>query len=188
MDLASLSPTELGELPEELASAITAEAERDAERTVFFLDYLYAEFARRHPENGPPESYRRPLPATTLFELGSALRILRWEKAGLVRPHMALPEAMKILSDVLRAVDGRVSTLWTDQVLSIFAEHFSWIAAEQAKADLLIECASEDALAEQLAKFLWTNRHLANHQNNEQEHYSTRKSSPLPPSRKQRSK
>lgn len=185
MAASMLSHGNFGAVPEELRAAVVYEAKRDAELTARFLNCLFSEFERRFPESGPAGSYRGLFGSDQLLALGAALRVLRWEQSGLLRPFMGLPSAKEAVAESLQST--RFAKL-ADQVVSIFTEHFSWLAAEECGVDLLVEIADEDALAQKLAEFIWANRGSLRNQCNEQKSNETRKSSTLSPSRKRRKK
>lgn len=167
MDLANVR-TDLADVPEDLLSAVVAEAERDAEQVAIFLDRLFLEWSLVHPKHGPASSYRGRFSAEALLELGAALRILRWEHSRLVRDWMELPSSLQALSSVLKTPGRRSSeTPWTNRVVQIFVDHFAWRAAEEHRADLLIESADEDWLADRIAAFLWENRSTRSNTNHD---------------------
>ena len=81
----------LDDLPRDLINAVTRDAEADADRVGAFLDALGLR---------PPPGQVLPLSAAFLLDLGAALRLFRWEQAGL-QPHevAGLPSACSSRTD-----------------------------------------------------------------------------------------
>jgi hypothetical protein len=107
------------------------------------------------------------LPAGYLLDLGAALRLLAWERAGLDPAAVAgLPPAWQALRTVcLAAAADRNGTPPAEppgtlarRVLAAFVEYFAWCGRAELAADVALSAADEDELLEGLADFLWANR------------------------------
>jgi hypothetical protein len=140
-------------LPADLLQAAVLEAERDAHRVGRLLTH------------GRPKS-QMALPAWFLCGLGTALRLLEWEGAG-IDAHLraGLPSARQALQDLsrmarreaqpdvverIRALPGRVTAL--------FIERFAWSGRQQLDADVVLDAADETIVLDALADFLWDHR------------------------------
>ena len=148
-------------LPEELLTATVQEAEEDAVRVAQFLQVFCERIDRDHPGCGLRENWRRLFSPHFLLELGGALRLLAWEEAGNVQRHMNLPAAQPKLREVLLAAGNRSGEPALSRlVVQTFAEHFAWNARSDLGAPISLGPIDEEVLAESLAQFLWTHRHV----------------------------
>jgi hypothetical protein len=144
--------------PSTLIQAVTRDAERDADNVGVFLDHLGLR---------PPPGQLLPLPAAFLLDLGTALRLLLWERAGLHLHEVAgLPPARQALHDVLRslrlyatgALPLDAPATLAPRVLAAFVDHFAWHGRAELDADMLLSATEEDAVLDALADFLWAQR------------------------------
>ena len=105
-------------------------------------------------------------PITDLVsDVGAALRIAQWERAGL-RPF--LPSELPAAADAFRSIQhGRQDSEThqpadlADVQLSVWLEHFAWHAGEILGSEVVqYGCPIEsEALIDRLAEFLWAHRH-----------------------------
>jgi hypothetical protein len=146
-------PHNIAGLPDELVTAVAADAARNAAHIGLFLKTLCRKL---------PSCWPMPFPAGFLADLGAAVRLMIWEKSGL-RVHLdaGLPPAEKALRDVMLSLPCRQSKPWPPpadslamQVFDLSIERFAWSAHVELDADVAVEEADEDAILEVLAKFL----------------------------------
>src|SRR4051812_5772611 len=108
--------------PAELIDGVAAEAAEDADRVALFLRYLGLV--------PTPEAPVR-LDADFLLELGAALRLLKWEGAGLtIHREAGLPAARHALERTFLTVtkEGTIpeGSQLSRSVLKLFVERFAW--------------------------------------------------------------
>jgi hypothetical protein len=103
------------------------------------------------------------VPAAFLLELAAFLQIGEWERQGLTAYlNTELPSYCET-ADYLAArtkfgaseFQGPSATRISDFVNTIWIEHFAWEGPSLMKADIVFGDCDDDALAEQLALFLW---------------------------------
>jgi hypothetical protein len=151
----------LSHLPPQLVEACRQEAERDAIRVAAFLDGFLAHLA---PVVRPDLQF----PAWFLVALGSGLRLWYWEDHGImVHLDEGLPGGRDVVRDAFLGLNQpdperttRVVTLACD-VMTVFANHFAWLARAEMGADFLLGPADEDAFIDALAEFVWKHRSRA---------------------------
>ena len=144
--------------PPELISRVVEQAVGDADLTARILTRVGL---------GPPPGEVRRLPATFLFELGAACRLLAWEVAGLTLHREAgLPSAR----DALRAAFREAAALAANPsapdpgpslspaVLALAIDRLAWAGPAYLRAEILLDTPDEDALVEAMARFLWDRR------------------------------
>ena len=104
--------------------------------------------------------------ADALCDFGAVLRLADWERAGF-RSHLPsdLPTAAEALTELRKSRNGtgdhRPGQLSARQ-LDVWLTHFAWSAPETIGKDVLVDLPSlnhHELLAE-LARFLWSHRHL----------------------------
>lgn len=98
--------------------------------------------------------------------LAAVLQIAAWEKAGLVgQLCLSLPLADLAYIDLLKRLrdpsgdDGKASILMRD-VSVAWLRHFAWQAPAILGVDVVVDGRPSDFDLEELADFLWKNRHL----------------------------
>ena len=149
-------------------------------RDAHFMADLTAAFLNAHgfhpSEPSPPEPL---LPAddplvrqaqTVLLNLAAAIRIARWEQAGLKELLPAeLPSATEAFRSVLPAEVGdengtgpTVTSALSRKVFRVSLERFSNAGLRTIGTDMLLptHAVSEDELLDALADLLWENRYL----------------------------
>ena len=103
--------------------------------------------------------------AELLSDVGAALRIAQWERAGL-RPY--LPAELPTAADAFRCIQRKRQDPGTHQPVdladvqfSVWLKHFVWHARETLGSEVVhFGCPVEsEALIDRLAEFLWTHRH-----------------------------
>jgi hypothetical protein len=159
--MAIANTPDLANVPGDLVRAVAYQAEQDANRVVLFLDTL---FGHSPGVNTEPV----PLPLALLLGLGAALRLLIWECNGTrgLLP-VDLPDAREAIQDLMVAAVDRCQPERLDSlayqlallVLRVWVDHFAWYGPDMMSADLVLGSAEEDALADELARFLWANRY-----------------------------
>lgn len=159
------SPSDyLSGLPFGLVEAQLIEVEQDAWRVGTFLNAYMDAILENAPENLKRADWRGVFSAKVLLELAAALRILDWEKAGLVRQDMELPNGDEAIRQVLlNAASDELQPDLSLRLVKIFAENFAWHAMRDLGAHVLLGRLSvdEDRLADCLAQLLLQNSHLA---------------------------
>lgn len=99
-----------------------------------------------------------------LLDLGSLLRVRDWERSGLTD---SLPDGLPT-SDEIRdrmrsafSADGYHGTDTSSQQLNAWLTHFAWSGPGELGGDAVLRGAltDSDEVIEQLAEFLWVNRH-----------------------------
>lgn len=145
----------------ELLDAIRIEAALDADRVVIFLDGYCNEIRKHHLSSPLSDGWRTSVSPCFLLELAAALKILTWEKLGLVHYlGMDLPPARERLLRLLQTVgqfDPEPSLF--RQRIKAFCDHFVWHAEQDIGASIALGAIKEDRLAECIAIFLWKHRH-----------------------------
>jgi len=148
-------PTEdpLASFPPEMIASVAEQAARDADLTAHFLQA--AGFAPR-----PGKALR--LPGSLLLGLGAAMRLLSWETQGLDLQGAGFPTAedviLQIFEDATRRPLDPTSPSLCRQVLRFGIERMAWAGPRELGAELLLEFPDEDALVEEMARFLWAHR------------------------------
>jgi hypothetical protein len=167
-DFAAANPDYLADEPDvadlvakepEKASFIIAEAERDADCVRAFLHRLVG----RTPEGGVLEEFHIPIKLwhEMLLNLAAAVRIYRWERAGLTfHRQEELPSALTAIAKALASYTRRDAfpEVWRKRVSSLSHSRFVWVARDLLNAVITIEDTNEDQLAEVLAQFAWAHR------------------------------
>jgi hypothetical protein len=109
----------------------------------------------------------RPLcaswPPGFLFGLALAMRVLVWEKRGILEYlKVKLPSSQEILFDVFRSVVNeeaadRIRALYP-QVLAVFLRHLAWSADPQFGPNVILGEIDEERFVDAVAKLLWVMR------------------------------
>jgi len=103
--------------------------------------------------------------AELVSDVGAALRIAQWERAGL-RPF--LPSELPAATDAIRSIQHERQDPETHQPadladvqLSVWLKHFAWHAGETLGSEVVqFGCPVEsEAIVDRLAEFLWSHRH-----------------------------
>jgi hypothetical protein len=150
--MATLTLPEIPGISGDMIDAVASQAESDAELVVAFLD-----------EIGLPASPDKPvgLPGAFLLDLGAALRMAEWERAGL-RAHLeaglapacqALDEASRLLRD---HTDHGPSL--AHRVMVVFVERFAWHGRSDWNAAVVLDSIVDDAALDAVAEFLYNHR------------------------------
>jgi len=154
----SIAPRAAESCPPDLIRFVAAEATRDAERVVVFLDAL----------DLVPAGGRLDLPERVFLDLGAALRLVAWEHAGItLHTDAGLPPARAALHAIIAGAAAWPRTEYRPipglarAASRLAAEAFAWTGRRDLNADILLEDPDDDAFVEALAHFLWTHRATA---------------------------
>jgi hypothetical protein len=143
----------VNDLPREAVAAAEANASRDADRVIQFLD---AFCAQRTPG--------KPLPITLgfLLHLAAALRLLAWEAQGFFFHRAAgLPEGQQALRHAFLTLtdsDGDPHDFCV-AVLRVTLERFAWNGPQDLDSEVVLDDLPDDAALDALAELLWATRH-----------------------------
>jgi hypothetical protein len=154
MVVAAFSPSP-ADWPAEMVAAVAREAAQDAQRVDWFLTAL---------GHGAVPQQPRFLPPRFLLALGTALRLLAWEKQGFFfHQDLGLPSAQQSIRDAFRTLtDPQIDP--TDvclTVLRLFVERFAWLAGQALQAPVAVDDLAEDQALDALAEYLWVHRPAA---------------------------
>ncbi len=134
-------------------AAILAIAARDGARARRFLSQLAPGLTR--------EKWLS-LPFGFVLSVGTALRLLAWEKQGFSCLREAgLPTWLEVLRDAFVALKNS-HTVPPDlpmAVLRLSLERFAWHAPHFFGGDVTLDDLTDDAALDALAEFLWAGRH-----------------------------
>lgn len=144
----------------EVLAAIIRQAELAAHLVHQFLTSL-----------GVAATPERPtyLPRWLLMDLGSALQISVWERAGVTR-HLpeALPPADTLLADLLQAAadpaapaEREPDLALSTRVMAVHLKYFAYPQRSPLTAAVVLTRPDPDVLVEALAQFLWQTRATA---------------------------
>jgi hypothetical protein len=135
-----------------LEEAIAGLADRHADLTTKWLG-----------ANGYKVPRTLNVPAAFLLELAAVLQIGEWERQGLTAHlDVALPSYRDAADHLVARTklgpsdfQGPNATRLSDLVNATWIEHFAWKGPALLSADIVFGDCDDDALAEQLASFLW---------------------------------
>jgi len=101
------------------------------------------------------------LPAAWLLDLGAALRLVEWESNRLPLDDLNLPRGDAALTSVLHrwGVPDPQLALFR-QMSDAYFKHFAWHGALDLGGDFVLSPIDEERFAEQIAQFLWKQRHF----------------------------
>jgi hypothetical protein len=143
----------------EKASFLIAEARRDADCMFAFLHRLVG----RSPEGELLEDFHLPIERwhDLLLNLAVAIRLCRWEQAGLALHLRAeLPTAYTAIAMALasRTRPDAFPEAWRERVSLLARSRFVWAARDLLSTVVAFEETEEDELAQVLAQFAWAHR------------------------------
>jgi hypothetical protein len=147
----------LGAYPPELIARFAEQAAGDADMTIHFLGLVGLT---------PSPGETLELPRDFLLELGAAMRLLSWERDGLVVHESGLPtgrdaflQAFSSLLDTIQDLSSPApaSSLHRD-VFRVTFERLAWVGPRDLHAEIVLDLPDEDALVEAMARFLWDRR------------------------------
>jgi hypothetical protein len=152
--------------PEDMVEAVARDAEAMAVAVAAYLESRGVLPDRNQRAKAPVE-----LPAEFLLELGAALRLAEWEKAGLRGTLRGLPAAQSALADVLRRAAEQPEEFGTSvaimppllmTVITMAINGLSWHGRAELNADVAIAVDDDDEadVLEILANLIWDHRHL----------------------------
>ena len=167
----SSAPSEAGETQrrsvERTLAAIIREAELQADLVARFLRSRGLKPTRTSKPEGNPK-LPQGLAADFLMELGAALRLRMWERAGLTE---ILPPGLPNAAESLASAAGRAAAGQgrgaadrdaPTEVLRACINYFSAAGRTELAADVVVPSAEDrDELLDVLADMLWEYRHLA---------------------------
>jgi hypothetical protein len=147
----------LAAYPPELIARFAEQAAGDGDMTVHFLKVVGL---------APPPGETLELPSDFLLELGAAMRLLAWERDGLVVHESGLPTARDAIRQAFRGLlqciqdpfsPAPASSLCRD-VFRVTVERLAWVGPRDLHAEIVLDLPDEDALVESMARFLWDRR------------------------------
>ena len=103
------------------------------------------------------------LPADFLLSLAGAMRILRWQLAGLSHQlHPCLPSPSEVIVRAAKqAKRGQRMTgaqLWR-RLVTVGVNRLAWRGLPDLGADVVLDLPDENTLVEAIAQFFWEHRH-----------------------------
>ena len=157
--------------PRRLAEAIIGRADTDAALLLDFLASL------GHGLGSPQADYRQPPPepvARGLVKLAAALRLDRWENAGLTPLlRQPLPAAGEVFEDLCRHPAGgeaqaHPAERTAARVLAAYLFEMAWrpLGDPTAAADVVVSSVDGSDLLDPVAELLWQFRHLPGDEGN----------------------
>jgi hypothetical protein len=160
--MASLDAPLLSGIPDDLVQAVAYQAARDAEIVCLFLRHLGIQPSLRGEGIVPVR-----LPSSLLLGLAGGLRLYLWENNGArAALPVELPNAGEAIGNLMIAAadpgqTDRLNAIAHDLAFRVFrawVDHFAWHGRATWDADVLLGQA-EETLLDELADFLWENRH-----------------------------
>jgi hypothetical protein len=119
-------------------------------------------------EYGFKASSEKPMyfPEWFLLDLGAALQVFEWEKAGLLEYlDSSLPSSLDTIVELLKAIEDpneycrrQPNSALGFRVTMVYLTSCAWHAPRSMQAQIALGQASEDRLIEGLAQFLWSRR------------------------------
>lgn len=140
----------------EMVKAVAANAARDAERLVWFLNTLGLEATSEQPRSWPPEF---------LLHMSAGVRLLVWESQGhFLHREIGLPDARQVIHDAFLIVNESKAANTLNLCCAVWRlaiERFAWAGQSELGADISLDEVDEDLLHDAVADFLWAIRSIS---------------------------
>jgi hypothetical protein len=151
--VATQSVPGIAEFPREMIAAAEADADRDADRVIEFLNAIGLGATPENPQ---------PLPANFVLRLATGLRLLAWEALGYsLHRDAGLPAAQDVIRDAFCSLlKPAASARDLDvAVMRLSLERFAWSGRSLLDAEIMLDLFNDEAALDALAEYLWATRH-----------------------------